>query len=373
MEKKQIGWINGFKGLASLWVVIVHYLLGFAPFGYVGWNCIPQETEKYAYYFRYFPYSILTNGSYPLYIFFALIAFIPSYFFFKTQKTESIKKQALTRYFRLMPYVLFSCLISFALYRFGLYRNEALGALLGCTWDTHIFDGAVFTLKNLLQESLFGTFLHGTQYVSALWCMDLIFIGSYLSYAILLLFGQTRRRIPVYCVLSALLYMQPAYLSFLAGIIAADCMAAREKSGAVFKHPLAVSLCLVIGGLVIGNIPPVLLPKLIPVEVPYAIGTLLALLGMAEPSALSRALEISPLQKLGKYSFTLIVTHMLIEFSFSAWMFVKLMQSGISFAFSFLLTVLASFPLIALLTFAFEKCTAPVTKKLSALIVKHVL
>ena len=94
---KRIIYIDGLKGLCGIWVCLFHYLLAFASFGYIGWESGVADADKAAYYFRYFPYSILTNGSFPLYIFFALIGFIPALHFFQTGSADGIRRQAVMR------------------------------------------------------------------------------------------------------------------------------------------------------------------------------------------------------------------------------------------------------------------------------------
>ncbi|WP_133245162.1 hypothetical protein [Victivallis vadensis] len=113
---KRIIYIDGLKGLCGIWVCLFHYLLAFASFGYIGWESGVADADKAAYYFRYFPYSILTNGSFPLYIFFALIGFIPALHFFQTGSADGIRRQAVMRYFRLMPPVLACALIASVVY-----------------------------------------------------------------------------------------------------------------------------------------------------------------------------------------------------------------------------------------------------------------
>lgn len=71
-----IPYIDGLKGLCGIWICLFHYLLAFAPFGF--------------------------------------IAFLPSLRFFQTGNVASIKRQACIRYFRLMPPVLACTLLACA-------------------------------------------------------------------------------------------------------------------------------------------------------------------------------------------------------------------------------------------------------------------
>ena len=77
---KRLNYIDGLKGWCAASVCILHFLLMFEIGGFIGWKCMPEAAlNPFGYYFEWFPYSVLTNNSFPLYIFFALISFIVSY------------------------------------------------------------------------------------------------------------------------------------------------------------------------------------------------------------------------------------------------------------------------------------------------------
>ena len=76
---KRLNYIDGLKGWCAASVCILHFLLMFEIGGFIGWKCMPEAAlNPFGYYFEWFPYSVLTNNSFPLYIFFALISFIVS-------------------------------------------------------------------------------------------------------------------------------------------------------------------------------------------------------------------------------------------------------------------------------------------------------
>ena len=75
--------IDGLKGICCICICILHFLLMFIPKGYIGWVCSAEASENpFDFYFADFPFSIFTNGSFALYVFMALISFIPAYSFF---------------------------------------------------------------------------------------------------------------------------------------------------------------------------------------------------------------------------------------------------------------------------------------------------
>ena len=73
-------------------------------------------------------------------------------------------------------------------------------------------------------------YVKGSQYLSTTWVMGYIFIGSFLSYGILLLFGKMKNRIPAYIGIFVFFFVfDQMYLCFLAGIIAADIVKSRRS------------------------------------------------------------------------------------------------------------------------------------------------
>lgn len=365
MNILSIKWINGLKGAMALWIVIFHYLLAFACFGYIGWNAVPTTAEaKVAYYWQYFPYSILTNGSFPLFIFFAIIGFLPAYKFFITGKSKFIKEQALVRYFRFLPYVLGGCFLSYVLMTGGYYYNEKVGALLGNTWDTAIFAGVPFGFMDVLYDAFVGAFLNGSNVLTVFWCMNLIFFGSYLVYGIILCFGEARKRKCIYAILAIALYFVPLYASFLAGIIAADVIASSEKASSQKETNSGILYLLL--GFVIGNFPEVLLPSWINISIPYAVGSYFFIIACYQNSCVQKLLNANLLQWLGDRTFSVIVAHPLIMFSFSAWQFLYLHRAGYGYEASLTLTYASAILPNVILIYTFDKIVASVSKMLGA-------
>lgn len=113
--KRRIQYIDAIKGISGIWVTFFHYVLAFFPIGYVGWGSGVGDSDRAARFFSAFPVSAFTNSSFPLYTFFALISFTLAAAYFGGGSGESVKRQAVKRYFRLMPPVLACTMICYAL------------------------------------------------------------------------------------------------------------------------------------------------------------------------------------------------------------------------------------------------------------------
>lgn len=363
LVKQRIKWIDGVKGLCGLWVLIAHFLLSFFPEGFVGWNSIPAESEKFDYYFDHLPYSLIINNNLVLYVFFALIAFIPAYQYFKGHDKSRVQYQAKVRYFRLMPSVLILLLVSFLFYKFELYTMDVAAKELGNPWLAALVPD--MSLGSVIYAGLVGSYLWGSQYVPVFWCMHYIFLGSYLSYAIILMFGDMKKRTWTYIMLTAFGFFVPWTVSFIAGVAAADIIAHRSDEG---RRDRLWGGVMLLAGLLLGCIPTVILPEAIGEGAIYGICSFLIIIGIGKCRGVSAFLEKKPLTVLGKYSFSLILVHPFVLCTLSLAMFLALREAGVGYVVSALLCFAASVPIIAALTVAFDTGIGKLTSKLCSIV-----
>lgn len=341
MANNRIESIDGVKGLCGIWVVLAHYLMAFAGFGFIGFECGIAPADKAEYYFQYFPYSILTNGSWPLYIFFAIISFIPALRFFQNGTTDHIQRQITVRYFRLFFPAAGSILFALLVWKSCGFFNQPVAEILNNNWD-RAFYNLTPTLWDALTRAVYtAPFLGDDDYCSVLWCLHLILYGSFFSYLVIWGTGMLKRRYFVYAALFLLTFAAPLYTAFLAGIVAADIIVLLNKKNIVL--PAWASVLLLIAGFAIGNYPEVWLSN-ITVYTLYGIGSFAVLIPCCNSPWLQKILSIPFLKKAGEYSFTLILTHFTVMFSFSAWLFIKLHNCGVSYGWKLAIVFLTAIP-----------------------------
>ena len=361
-----IKYIDGLKAISSIWVTLFHYVLAFFPIGYVGWECGIADSDKSEYYFNHFPLSVFTNSSFPLYTFFALIGFIVATVYFKGDSPKLLVKQSVKRYFRLMPPVLACTMICYVFLACGLFFNGELGRIAPSHWSSVYYQGG-YSFLSALKSSFYTAFIHGDgYYCSILWCMNIIFIGSYLTYSFLALFGNSKFRFFAY---AAGFFLSMAidgnYASFIAGIAAADAASCCSK----LKACNALSLALIFAGVLIGNfIPVVSLPVWLHLGVVYAVGNFLMILGFALNPCMQRLVSSDTLCKLGKWSFSLILIHFPIMMSFSAWIFVKMREAGFGLGIGATVSWMLSLPILAVATMLFYRFVEIPSEKFADLI-----
>ena len=351
--RKHIQYIDALKGISGIWVTVFHYVLAFMPFGYIGWECGVAEEDKSAFYFAAFPFSIFTNSSFPLYTFFAISSFTLASIYFKNRNSEFIKKQAVKRYVRLMPPVLACTMICYSVAVCGLMFNAQLGELAPSNWSSAFYKNGVSLLPALI-SGIYTAFITGDGYhCSILWCMNIIFLGSYLSYATLLLFGGRSGRWLFYAVIFALCAaINGHYAAFVAGIAAADIAEHCPK----LKNVRGMGAALIFAGLLIGNVfPPVWLPSAIDPAVLYSAANFAMLLGFALSVSAQNAVSFKWLCGAGKWSFALILVHFPVMMSFSAWLFSALIKSGWGFTAATAVSWTTSIPILAMAVWLFYR------------------
>ena len=367
---KRLNYIDGLKGWCALSVCVAHFLLMFAIGGFIGWKCLPEAAfDPFGYYFKWFPYSILTNNSFPLYIFFALIAFIVSYTFLKNRNEDKLKQKIVMRYFRFLPLVLSGCFIAYLLLALDLCPLEEFYGITGNTWGLARLEES-YTFLDMLKIGLFTSFFEGTQLVSPFWCLHYIFLGSMLSFIMMLLYTKIDNKIFLFG--SALLmfyFVDQNYLAFIIGLIA-GVIANEEYSMSKTKGALLVAV-----GCVFGLFPPVLLPSFIDAVTLYALGSGFVIVGIHCSFSNNRLLCNKVAEFFGKESLAIIVWQMLVLQSLNVFLYNRFYSAGMSEPMNIAINFVVNMGISVLLTWVSSKTITPLTNytcnKVSALLYKQ--
>lgn len=353
---KRLNYIDGLKGWCAVSVCVLHFLLMFAIGGFIGWKCLPEATlNPFKYYFEWFPYSILTNNSFPLYIFFALTSFIVSYTFVKNKNDDKLKRAIVMRYFRFLPLVLIACIVAYLLLTFKLCPLQEFYDITGNTWGYARLEES-YTILDVLKIGLFTSFFEGTQLVSPLWCLHYIFLGSMLSFIMMLLYTKVDNKIFLFG--SAILtfyFVDQNYLAFIIGLIA-GIIANRECSLSKIKGALLVA-----AGCILGLFPPVLLPDFISEITLYALGAGLVIVGIHCCFSKNRLLCNRLAQFLGKESLALIVWQMLILQSLNVFLYNSFHNAGMDAPLNVAINFALNMGVSLFLTWISSKTITPLT------------
>ena len=105
-----------------------------------------------------------------------------------------------------------------------------------------------------------------------------------------------------------------------------------------------------------------------------AIGAALVITVILTWAPLERFFSWKPISNLGKYTFSLYLTHKLVLFTITTGMFISLYgQKGIGFHEAAILSILSSVPFIILVTYLFEKYIDSPSIRLSGLFSRWLL
>lgn len=291
-------YLDGLRGWAALFVVGSH----------LGPMFLTQGLLQ-----NIFPF--FTDGQMAVYVFFVLSGYVLSIGFFHTGQRNAVVTLALRRYPRLTIPILTTTLLSLLSMKLGLFANIPAGQAASSAWleSFYQFQGS---LPGALQFGLWDVYANydgPTSYNSALWTMWIEMLGSMVIFGLLLLAGQNR--IMQLVAIAAFAFWATRHnehlVAFTLGMLLALCSAQ-----AWIPRNNAAGFCLLAATL------PITMLRYMGDSVTalscYAAAIVFAvLLSPALQAMLSTRLS----QWLGRVSFPLYLTHMLIICSLSSAMY----------------------------------------------------
>ncbi len=354
---KKLDYINGLKGFSCLLVIGLHILLSYYPVGFVGFGMnVPPEQVKSVCLEHYF-FSSLSSSNAGLYLFFALIPFVIAVRYFPMHDSTWVRKQATIRYFRFAVPAVAIFVVAWAFYHFNLVYVGQMAQALDNNWLRALTTDNP-SIVTMLWHAVSSPFCNRGDYLTVIWCMYLLFYGSMLAYAILLLFGESTHRYRIYGLLALVCLLQPVYLVFWGGLVAGD-LYAHGKTARFAPYGTAIAgICFLLLFFPYPIIQPLWLQILI-----QAVLVNLVILGVTHAPCLQKWLERPFCQWLGQYSFALFLVHMVVVYTLTSWLYIQLApQYG--FGISTAISLLCSVPVTVGASILFEKATGKLTKRI---------
>ncbi len=317
----RIQYIDGLKLIMCYMIMLIHFTIAYFPDGYISFGSNYTAAERIPAFWDGLPYSIYTNSPFPLHVFFALAAVLPTISFFRSKEPYvSLQRQAIKRYFRFLLPVGVAILGTALLHSWGLLDFKELAQLRNSSWCLSI-EPKEMTLPALFYNAFIQCYFeNGGDILTVMWCMYIIFLGSMLTLALLALFGSSPFRKWLYLSSVLLLLAYPTYASFIVGIACGDFY--------VHKFPkISLSPCqrgclswLLLGlSIIIGYMPDFMFPKPITPFYAYALASGMIIMSLMFNTFLQNILSKPFLVHHAQYSFSVLLVHI--------WVLVGLSQS----------------------------------------------
>lgn len=328
----KFAFLDGLRGLAAVIVVIDHFAISFfqrATDASIAFTHVPFIENL----ILQTPLHILVSGNFAVCIFFVLSGFVLSAKFFATRDRKVVVASAWRRYVRLELPIFASVMLSFLLMISPFLYNQTAALISGSSWLRDLWP-IVPTLPDALYHATIGVFIDAkSQYNTVLWTMQIELVGSFLVFALLFAVGRWHYRFLVYIALAVVLF-NSYLLCFVAGVALCDWYTNVRTKPQLAKRawiPL-LTVSLLAGAVPVGLLAGTMfgiLPDWIGygTDVPtrlHIVGAILLVYILVATPVLQRALALRPVKYLGRISFGLYLTHLLVLGTVSCWLFIML-------------------------------------------------
>ncbi len=350
-----IQYIDGLKLIMCYMIMLIHFAIAYFPVGFIGYGSTYQPEERIPAFFAGLPYSIYTNSPFPLHVFFALVALLPTIAFYRSQQPyPSLQRQAIKRYFRFLLPVGVAILGTSLLHSWGFLDFKSLASLTNSPWCLAIEPKPVTTCILLYQSFIQCYFENCSDILTVMWCMYIIFLGSMLTLALLALFGSSPFRKWLYLASIPLLLAYPTYAAFIVGIVCGDFYVHKFPQISLSPCQRGCLSCLLLGlSIIIGYLPDFLFPAPITPFYAYAVASGLFILSLMFNSFLQGILSKPFLVHHAQYSFAVLLVHIWVLAGFSQSIYLQLQSLSHNHLLSFALCFIIYMVITHLLAMAF--------------------
>ena len=350
-----IQYIDGLKLIMCYMIMLIHFAIAYFPVGFIGYGSTYQPEERIPAFFAGLPYSIYTNSPFPLHVFFALVALLPTIAFYRSQQPyPSLQRQAIKRYFRFLLPVGVAILGTSLLHSWGFLDFKSLASLTNSPWCLAIEPKPVTTCILLYQSFIQCYFENCSNILTVMWCMYIIFLGSMLTLALLALFGSSPFRKWLYLASIPLLLAYPTYAAFIVGIACGDFYVHKFPQISLSQSQRSCLSWLLLGlSIIIGYLPDFLFPAPITPFYAYAVASGLFILSLMFNSFLQGILSKPFLVHHAQYSFSVLLVHIWVLAGFSQSIYLQLQSLAHNHLLSFTLCFIICMVITHLLAMAF--------------------
>lgn len=337
MSTKKILHFEGLRGFCALLVFFVHF---WPTAGVNKSDLMPFSSDTLFHRCINELSLFLISGDVPVYIFWLMSAHVITIKYFKLtdqkQKLSFLQHSSIKRYFRLIIPVIGSSLIAFILLKYSLFYNQQKIAGISIPQQAWLqqWYGFVPRVFHFIKTTLIDVFFNGnSHYNPVLWTIQIEFLGSFICYGFLGLFGHYHKSLRIYIIIICVLFVAGTfgisylyYLPFFLGMLYSHI-----KYDDKLKHSLNLKwldsiwlpIVLLVVSLVVPPIIDIYKPGLNP-NIMYIFRVVIRALGIILLVINSRfftlILSTRPFVYLGKISFSFYLLHFIILMSLGSYL-----------------------------------------------------
>jgi peptidoglycan/LPS O-acetylase OafA/YrhL len=356
--QRKLLYFESLRGVAAVVVIFSHFANAFFPAASIHPGLASRSAIDPLLHNT--PLGIVLAGNFAVCLFFVMSAYVLVRPYFLSKRQDVLTSAAVRRYVRLMPPAAISILIGYIVLSLGLFTAHGQAAVTRSPWLSAQWHFAP-NLGDAVYQAFFGAFFNQTvTYNPLLWTMTTEFLGSLLIFAVAALFGGLTRRWIIYVVLAVLL-ARTYYLGFIVGMAMADYFSSpRSWVRTTFARTRGRYFAiLLLVGLVLGAYPSddfvgqtlyrgLMVPGFSTVQLMtfwHTLGAILAVTSILCWTSAKTFLSNRWLVQLGKMSFSIYLTHLIVLCSVGTALFAGI-HANLSYHVSALITFLVLMPFI---------------------------
>lgn len=375
MKQERIDWMDGLKGLACIFIVIHHFILGYYPAAYLGAGGYSHCVSGADIRFAQSPIAFFTIGDLWVTVFCMVSGFLVAYQVFRMTDERQFSKALLKRYPRLMLPVFFVSAAVFVMLQLDLFYNSQAAALTHSEWLDQFYHDKSGIIE-LFTDSLIDDWLVGmrTIYSNAFWMLRDLFVGAFAAYILAAMGRKLQKGMLYVYIFVCILYLSvnSRVADFAFGVLAAYLVFRYQE---LFKEKkklfMGIGLILLVVAVLLGAYPVGMEPtngyrylaglgnflyhRLTPYLFYHKLAVFALLMGIFMVSAVQKLLSTKAGSFLGSISYAVYLIHIPVLFSLTALLFVKMQGLFKTYHAACLVAFVVSLFIIILLAWLFHK------------------
>ena len=379
---------DSLRGIASVSVLVAHYLAAFYPYTIFGSRGGYLQREAWESIIFIPPFGSLVGGPLSVWLFFMLSGYVLSYGYLgEPIKVRKLLDAIIRRPIRLGGIVLFTIFLSSILWGSHLYFNDLVADLSHSKpWFASYWQGKIQP-REVLVDVITAMFKKAELYNPPFWTIRIELYGSILTFILMLAIGRLKYRLLLFFAVFLALWTTGSEFArcsgLVLGVIVADLvknhnLIIKLRARRIFSFILLSTFLLFCycDRLSDDRFTQMTIYRFVPKDSELGLYSLFAALTLfllvIINDRLKAFLQHPLFQFLGKISYSLYAIHFLILGSMSSWLFLKI-SPYLPYKLSFLLVFVWSAPIIVIASILMTKYIDEPSIKAAAYVSKRII